>query len=867
MPVINFPAANAQYKTTFEGETTGYGFTRFIKMGGNLYFNSDTGLYRKSEPLDTPADTRVLMRGIQIRVSTGDAVAPDPVPDGEFTQYAALVGIRDAKGVVHLGVPTYSAAMEWATGFSVQLDLTLPLDITTDHFYQIYRTKAFPTEQTDGEYFLIYENQPTGAEVSAGAIEFQDRYPEAIMGQGLYTNANQETILAENWNPGLVKDMTEYAGHAFYANYRGRYGAVFGMVATTNDEDELGIYKLTGLNGGSFTISTNSASPVITFSAPHGLTPKIGAAFANSEDTGSDFDQFFSRVASFTATTITLEDNLPNTTVATTNFDLSLGDWLQIGDVVLYASNDAIPKPFEQDGVLYVNFFAPVGLATPEIDVQVATGNLIAAYNVAIKEPGYEDNGVILSSFVSAEIGAPLIRLLQEQPEYGYTVVTLDTNNEDAWTPNITLTGFIEEDKEEHKLWFSKYQIPDAVPLLNFLYVGSSNYPIYRIIGLQNALLIFKQDGVYSLTGTTPGTFRLRLLDPSLILSCWNSCAVVGDVCLALTNRGVVAVDGFSVKVLSQDIHQDLVDITNNFELKTMDEQFWCHGTAVLQLGLYVLSLSYARDSRADIFVLDTNTGMWTRWYSHAAASVYRSFNSQTDGQFRFISSIGDQAGTKLPSAALFTVDPLEKNDSLTAAADVLFSNINYSTETLTLGLPSSAEAEPAQLTNARTSAEYIPELVDDTFELEENIDVTNFAAEDVITVDYAIPVLAAWAPFTAGSGTDLKHFDRVSLTFRHLSHNNYKLFYDTDFTKDGLFWDTIDSTDQDAGPTYSYTVSRTSTGEDRPEAHSAHVPRGCRRATRLKIAAYFNEVDADFELESVDLEFTPGTGVIKRSV
>lgn len=865
MSVINFPAANAQYKTTFAGETTGYGFTRFIKMGGNLYFNSDTGLYRKSEPLDTPADTRVLMRGIQILTSTGDAVSPDPVPDTEFTQYAAVVGIRDAKGVVHLGVPSYSAAVQWGTGFAIQLDLTLPLDITTDHFYQIYRTKAFPTSQTDGEYFLIYENQPTGAEVSAGTIEFQDRYPESIMGDGLYTNANKETILSENWNPGLVKDMTEYAGHAFYANYRGRYGAVFGITSTTDDPDELGIYGTYSsdvLLGHNITIST--ASPVITYAAPHGLDLKAGTMLMSSGY--GDVPAFASEIVSFTTDTITLADNLP-VSETSPEFIFSIGDYLRIGDVVLVGRTTLDGTGIaDYNGTVYASFKI-ITSGTPENAIAETTANMLVAYNQAIKTPGYEDNGVILSSFVSAEIGTPLIRLLQEQPEYGYTVVTVNTNNPDAFNPNVNLDGFIEEDAEEHKLWFSKYQIPDAVPLLNFLYVGSSNYPIYRIIGLQNALIIFKQDGVYSLTGTTPGTFRLRLLDPSLILSCWNSCAVIGDVCLALTNRGVVAVDGFSVKVLSQDVHQDLVDITNNFELKTMDEQFWCHGTAVLQLGLYVLSIAYARDARAEIFVLDTNTGMWTRWYSHAAASVYRSFNSQTDGQFRFISSIGDQDGTKLPSAALFTIDPLEKNDSLTAAADVLFSTIDYDTETLTLALPNSAVAEPVKLTNERTTTEYVPELDGSDLILEEDIDIITFPDTDIVKIDYAIPVLAAWAPFTAGSGTDLKHFDRVSLTFRHLSHNTYKLFYDTDFSKSGLFWDTIDSTDQDAAPTHSYTVNRTATGEDMPEAHSAHVPRGCRRGTRLKIAAYFNEVDADFELESVDLEFTPGTGVIKRSV
>ena len=66
------------------------------------------------------------------------------------------------------------------------------------------------------------------------------------------------------------------------------------------------------------------------------------------------------------------------------------------------------------------------------------------------------------------------------------------------------------------RLYWSKIQEPEAVPLLNFTDVGDRNRDILALVPLDRALIVFKEDGIYSVTGSAPSSWIVDEIDTTL---------------------------------------------------------------------------------------------------------------------------------------------------------------------------------------------------------------------------------------------------------------------------------------------------------------------------------------------------------------
>lgn len=121
------------------------------------------------------------------------------------------------------------------------LDITVPEEITTSNFYQLYRSNikkaegvtAFEDIVPDDEMKLVYEAYPTQAEIDAGIITIEDITPDlpGFVGANLYTNeATGEGILQANDIPPFCKDLTVYKGYGLFSNTRTRHKQTFQLL-------------------------------------------------------------------------------------------------------------------------------------------------------------------------------------------------------------------------------------------------------------------------------------------------------------------------------------------------------------------------------------------------------------------------------------------------------------------------------------------------------------------------------------------------------------------------------------------------------------------------------------------------------------
>ena len=103
-------------------------------------------------------------------------------------------------------------------------------------------------------------------------------------------------------------------------------------------------------------------------------------------------------------------------------------------------------------------------------------------------------------------------------------------------------------------MYFSKLQEPEAVPIVNYLRVGSANEEILSIHALTNSLIVIKKDGIFRVSGDSPANFVVSLIDPTVVCVARDSAVLFNNQVSMLSNQGVVFISETGVEVKSRNI-------------------------------------------------------------------------------------------------------------------------------------------------------------------------------------------------------------------------------------------------------------------------------------------------------------------------
>jgi hypothetical protein len=150
------------------------------------------------------------------------------------------------------------------------------------------------------------------------------------------------------------------------------------------------------------------------------------------------------------------------------------------------------------------------------------------------------------------------------------------------------------------------------VPILQFLDIGDEGEEIQALVASRDHLFVFKNDGVFRLTGETAATFRVDPHDNTTKLISPRSAKLLNNAIYCLTDQGVAAVSNVGVSIVSRSIERELLRVTSdNFEARRLS-----FATAYESEREYAIYLQDEEDDTVatQAYVYNTVTRGWVRW-------------------------------------------------------------------------------------------------------------------------------------------------------------------------------------------------------------------------------------------------------------
>jgi len=236
-----------------------------------------------------------------------------------------------------------------------------------------------------------------------------------------------------------------------------------------------------------------------------------------------------------------------------------------------------------------------------------------------------------------AQTAKSLVNAINDQDDYhayyvsgvndspGKILIEAKTLGEDAfgvygsragsWNPVLGTASadaiYSDNNRLPHGLFYSKPDQPEAVPLLNYLLVGSRNFPIKRILPLRDKLFVFKDDGIFTVSGEEP--FRVDLLDNTARLIAPDSAVVLNNQIFCFTTQGICTVSDTGVRIISRPIESELKRYLVPQNQTSFARAIF--GVASEPDRQYQLWLPTADAAYCDVaYVYNTVTQAWVKW-------------------------------------------------------------------------------------------------------------------------------------------------------------------------------------------------------------------------------------------------------------
>jgi hypothetical protein len=144
-------------------------------------------------------------------------------------------------------------------------------------------------------------------------------------------------------------------------------------------------------------------------------------------------------------------------------------------------------------------------------------------------------------------------------------------------------------EEQPHRVYYSKFQQPEAVPISNYLDIGATDKKILRIFPLRDSLFVFKEDGLFRISGEV-APFSVALFDSSCILIAPDSIAVANNQVYGWTTQGISTITEAGVNIISRPIDTEI--------LKKASSQFVNFKTATWGVG-------YESDNSYTVYTTD----------------------------------------------------------------------------------------------------------------------------------------------------------------------------------------------------------------------------------------------------------------------
>jgi hypothetical protein len=204
-----------------------------------------------------------------------------------------------------------------------------------------------------------------------------------------------------------------------------------------------------------------------------------------------------------------------------------------------------------------------------------------------------------------------------------------------CWNPVLSTSGTNNgsaNDENPNRVYFSKIQQPEAVPLLNYVEAGSRGNEILRIIPLRDSVFILKEDGVYRIIGEDPSSLRISLFDNTVALLSLESAVEINNQIYCYTDQGIAAISDNGVQVLSRPIEDQIQqnEIISNFFTSSFGVSY-----EVDRKYIFYCKALETDTYPSEAFVYNFFTNAWTKYINDRSCGITfdnRLYMGGTDG-------------------------------------------------------------------------------------------------------------------------------------------------------------------------------------------------------------------------------------------
>jgi hypothetical protein len=256
--------------------------TKGVEINGNLYITSANGITKIASKDAAGIPTAKITYAGPIKAATGYGVCNFSTT-GFFAgyskvNYSVTWATKDVNNNIIEGYPSplIQVINQSANSCTVNLTFDVPVGITTDYFYRVYRSNIITAANFAGlddispsaELNLVIEE----GYVSGTTVTVNDITPEDFRNSGLplYTNEfSGEGILQANDTIPFAKDIALYKNHVFLSNTRTKHRSIINLLGIANITNS----RINAIGDGVQIIGLSYSAPntTITFSSNPGL--------------------------------------------------------------------------------------------------------------------------------------------------------------------------------------------------------------------------------------------------------------------------------------------------------------------------------------------------------------------------------------------------------------------------------------------------------------------------------------------------------------------------------------------------------------------------------------------------------------------
>ncbi len=483
---------------------------------------------------------------------------------------------------------------------------------------QLYRSViqvAGATSLPSDEMRLRYTWTITAADITAEFVTLNDFKPDSQWsGPALYTNATQEGIAQANWRTGYAGTLDYYNGMMFYGNNRSRQRFITNLKHLGPGQGSPAeLFTSTNING-NVTIGTTTVSGV---SAAHIASVFVGQYVLDIGFLPPGASPLFSAdtmVVSVSATSFDIDKPALGSSVGAF---LMVWDWIGIEDAVYPGF---VYRIFPDSGVGGVPFasshFFPASYYQPSAAVRLAPNPSGAEY-VFNKVSGTWDGVHFLpSAWLYCDNTSSIritdgIQFLFESKAVDGPMFTVKSTKPLAFDRPIDSVFGLEsyQDYGPAYLFYSKLYEPEAVPLGNFVIVGSEKEKILRVIATRDSLWVFKTDGLWRVTGDSPETLRVDSFDPTckMVSTAPQLATKYGNDVYVWSARGIHRVNDGGVVEIDDGLRQYLLETIGPIQTSAL-QPYSTNSAGDRWIGFRPTSTGNK------LFIYWPDTDAWTYW-------------------------------------------------------------------------------------------------------------------------------------------------------------------------------------------------------------------------------------------------------------